>query len=253
MAGLMEYTTNLVCGVTAFHDARIRHQRLQILHAALCAEDRITVPILADLTTMDLGTVEKVVDSLHAILFVSSKDNCIYWYHSSFLDFVFSPVQAKFNLSLPSNPGVQEINVFCDQAACHALLACRCLSVMHVLLHFNMCNLESSYTFDCDVPLFNDRVQQNIPPTLQYASRQWARHLLWAVPTDNDANDLFCGLNDFLCHKLLFWIEAMNLIGAKSECHPLLQHAQDWLKKVRVQSLPRNSYSEGLVSTISQI
>ena len=33
--------------------------------------------------------------------------------------------------------------------------------------------------------------------------------------------------------KLLFWIEAMNLIDTVFECSPLLNHAQDWLNKVR--------------------
>ena len=33
--------------------------------------------------------------------------------------------------------------------------------------------------------------------------------------------------------KLLFWIEAMNLIDAVFECSPLLKDAQDGLNKVR--------------------
>jgi hypothetical protein len=221
----------------AFRDARIYRQRLQILHSALCAEDRVTVPILSELTATDLGTVEKVVDSLHAVLYVSSQDNCVYWYHSSFPDFVFSPARAKFNLPLPSNSVAREIDVFCNQAACHALLACRCFSVMEESLHFNMCDLESSYIFDSDVPMLEDRVQRNISPTLRYVSRHWARHLLWAAPADVYTDDLICGLDDFLHNILLFWIEAMNLIGAKLECQSLLRLAEDWLAKVKVLCL----------------
>jgi NACHT domain len=232
----------------AFRDTRIYCQRLRILHFALCAEDRITVPMLSDLTTMDLSTVEKVVDSLHAVLYVSSKDNCVYWYHSSFPDFVFTPARAKFNL-LPSNSAAREIDVFCNQAACHALLARRCFSIME-LLHFNMCDLESSYTFDSDVPMLNDRVQRNIGPILQYASRHWARHLHRAAPAGGDTDDLFCALNDFLHDRLLFWIEAMNLIGANFECHSLLQYARDWLTKVRAQSLLIIACSKGRLRVI---
>jgi hypothetical protein len=235
----------------AFRDARIYRQRLRILHSILCVEDRITVPILSDLTTIDLSTVEKVVDSLHAVLYVSSQDNCVYWYHSSFPDFVFTPARAKFNL-LPTNSAAREIDVFCNQAACHALLARRCFSIMESL-HFNMCDLESSYTFDSDVPMLNDRVQQNIGPTLQYVSQHWARHLHWAAPACSDTDDLFCGLNEFLHNRLLFWIEAMNLIGASFECHSLLQYAQDWLTKVRAQSLLINACSKGLLRVIGQI
>jgi hypothetical protein len=124
---------------------------------------------------------------------------------------------------------------------------------MHMALHFNMCNLESSYTFDSDVPMLNDRVQQNIPPTLQYVSRHWAKHMHHTEPAGNNTNDLFSSLNDFMCNRLLFWIEAMNLIGAKFECQPLLEHAQDWAKKVRLQNLLGNACSKGLVRAIGQI
>jgi hypothetical protein len=236
----------------AFRDARIRRQRLQILHVTLCVEDRITLPILADLTMADLDTVEKVINSLYAILFVSSKDNCVYWYHSSFPDFVFSPARAKFNLSLPSIPANQEIDVFCDEAACHAILAHRCFSVMHMLLHFNMCNLESSYIYDSDVPMLYARVQQNIPPTLQYVSQHWGRHMHRAGPPSNNTDGLFCSLNDFMCNKLLFWIEAMNLIRAGLKCQQLLQEAQNWVKKVRLQTILKNACSEGLVGQLAR-
>jgi hypothetical protein len=237
----------------AFRDARIYRQRLRILHCVLCAEDKITVPILSELTTTDLGTVEKVVDSLHAVLYVSSEDNCVYWYHSSFPDFVLNPTRAKFNLPLPSNLATREIDVFCNQATCHALLARRCFSIMEESLHFNMCDLESSYTFDSDVPMLSDRIQRNIGPTLRYASRHWGRHLFRAAPANNGTDDLIYGLNGFLRNRLLFWIEAMNLIGAEFECQSLLQLARNWLMKVRVQILPINACSEGFVRAIGQI
>ena len=53
------------------------------------------------------------------------------------------------------------------------------------------------------------------------------------MPAENDTNDLFQCLKDFMSDKLLFWIEAMNLINAKFECSPLLKDAQDWLRRVR--------------------
>ena len=212
----------------AFRVARVRAQRLQILHTIVCAESRINTSVLADLTTTDQETVEKVVESLHAVLFVSPRDGCVYWYHASFLDFVCSQARAKIN-----NPTHSPIDVSCDVGAHHGVLARRCFSVMEKSLYFNMCNLPSSYLLDSEVPGLGASIDKAFSPTLRYASRHWARHLLRAVPAKNDADDLLCALKDFLRNKLLFWIEAMNLIGAGVECSSLLNDAESWIKMVR--------------------
>jgi len=218
----------------AFRDARVHATRLQILHTVVCAESRINISVLADLTSTDQDTVKKVVDSLHAVLFISSKDGCVYWYHASFRDFIFTEAQAKF---LHPNYPTHEIDVFCDAPTHHALLAHQCFSVMQKFLHFNMCNLPSSYIFDSEVPGLNTCIHETLSPTLQYVSRYWARHLYQAKPAKNDTDRLFCDLNDFLCKKLLFWIEIMNLIDAKFECSSLLKDAENWLKRVRKISI----------------
>ena len=226
----------------AFRDDRIRHERLQILHTVLCAEIRINTSVLADLSDTDQETAKRVVDSLHAVLFISSKDNCVYWYHASFPDFMFAEGRAKFGTL------THEISVFCDPSTHHAILAHQCFSIMLELLHFNMCGLESSYVFDSDVPELSDRKDKILTSTLQYASRCWAKHLFQAVPAENDTNDLFQCLNNFMSNKLLFWIEAMNLIDAVFECSPLLKDAKNWLKKVRgATSVMKENYLIGFL------
>ena len=217
----------------AFRDERVRHKRLRILHTILCAEIRINMSVLADLSNTDQDTAKRVVDSLHAVLFISSKDNYVYWYHASFPDFLFNEGRAKIMIPLYPNYLTHDINVFCDPSAQHTFLACQCFSIMQEFLHFNMCGLESSYIFDSDVPELSDRKHKNITSTLQYASRCWAKHLFQAVPAENDTNDLFCCLNNFMSDKLLFWIEAMNLMDAVFECSLLLKDAENWLMRVR--------------------
>ena len=220
----------------AFSDASVRPLRLRILHTIVCAESGIKMSVLADLMNSDQDTVRKVVESLHAVLFVSPKDGCVYWYHASFPEFVFSQARAKFTVSLRRNYlARQVIDVFCDASAHHGFLARRCFSIMQAL-HFNMCNLPSSYVFDSVVHGLDSSIDKTFSPTLRYVSKNWARHLLRAVPAKNDADDLICGLKDFLENKLLFWIEAMNLIGAKSECSSLVKDAESWLEGVRIHS-----------------
>jgi len=217
----------------AFSDDRISNERLQILHTVLCAESRISMSVIAHLSDNNQDTVEKTIESLHAVLFVSSKDECVYWYHTSFPDFIFTQVQAKFSIFLKKGCPSQEINVFCDKIAHHAILACQCFSIMRQLLHFNMCNLKSSFQFDCDVLGLDGEKLRNLPPVLQYASRHWAAHLSQAAPADDDTNELLQFLDDFMCNQLLFWIEAMNLVDSKHECESLLKDAEEWFKRVR--------------------
>ena len=74
----------------AFRDDCVCQKCLQILHTVLCAEIRINMSVLADLSDADQDTAKRVVDSLHAVLFISSKDDYVYWYHASFPDFLFN-------------------------------------------------------------------------------------------------------------------------------------------------------------------
>jgi len=221
----------------AFRDARVRAPRLRILHTIVCAESSIDMSVLADLTNTDQGTVKRVIESLHAVLFVSPKDGCVYWYHASFPDFLFSRARARISTSPHRNHPPHQFDVFCDAPAHHTVLAQQCFGVMQESLHFNMCNLPSSYVFDSEVPGLNASIDKTFTPTLQYMSRHWARHLLWTVPAKNDTDDLFCGLKNFLCNKLLFWMEVMNLLGAKSECSSLLKDAESWLESIRMHTI----------------
>ena len=102
----------------AFPDARVRAPRLRILHSIVCAESRTDIAVLADLTDTDQDTVKKVVESLHAVLFVSSKDGCVYWYHASFPDFLFSQARARISLSFLDHGKhrILEFNAACDRS-----------------------------------------------------------------------------------------------------------------------------------------
>jgi hypothetical protein len=214
----------------AFRDGRVRGPRLRILHTIICAASSLDIFVLADLTNTDEDTVKKVVESLHAVLFVSPKDGCVYWFHASFPEFVFSQTRAKISISLRRNyPTNHIIDVFCHPPTYHGVLARRCFSIMQESLHFNMCNLPSSYLFDTEVPGLKSSIHETLSPTLRYVSRHWAGHLFQSVAVNND---LICYLKDFMCNTLLFWIEAMNLIGAKSECPSLLKDVESWAERV---------------------
>jgi hypothetical protein len=101
----------------------------------------------------------------------------------------------------------------------------------------NMCNLPSSHIFDSDVPELNASIHKAFSLTLRYVLRHWARNLLQSASAADHTDDLFYRLKDFLPNKLLFWMEAMNLLGAKFECSSLLKDAEYWLETVRMHKI----------------
>ena len=97
-------------------------------------------------------------------------------------------------------------------------------------LKFNIANIESSFLFDRDNSALPNAVKQNITPVMSYSCRNWDYHLSAAAPTDSDA--LCDTLSKFLQLRVLFWIEAMNLLGSRGQCDQMLRRACKWVPNV---------------------
>ena len=99
----------------------------------------------------------------------------------------------------------------------------RCFSVMGSLLHFNICDLESSLVCNDEVPGLAGLIKEHIPPHLEYVSLHWAQHLT-NVPGNSGIHDM---LSDFAHHGLLSWFEVLSLVKAfnRLASHALLDAA----------------------------
>ena len=97
-----------------------------------------------------------IVKDLHAVLYL--KDDCVFWYHASFPDFIFGQARSKF-----ISPSNHVIDMSCDKASYHALLTESCFNIMMSPsgLHFNICQLPSSFLLDSQVPDLVLRIQEN--------------------------------------------------------------------------------------------
>ena len=96
-------------------------------------------------------------------------------------------------------------------------------------LRFNIGDIPSSFLFDRDnSDMLSEKVEQNITPVLRYSSRHWTHHLPSVV-----ADTFLCDcISDFLQIRVLFWIEAMNLLKLPNQCTSMLQCARQWVLKV---------------------
>ena len=212
---------------TAFRDLddNLLQDRLYALHTLLCTQERVTTSVAGELQfgDPDMGElVEQVVDNLRAVFYV--KDNRVLWYHASFPDFIFSQKRSGNVLLRSDSPPV---DMHCEEAALHAHLARSCFRIMKSHLRFNICDLPSSFLLDSEVPDLNHRIQAKIGDSLRYSCLHWTWHL--ARISSNDGRGEF---RDFLQLKVLFWIEAMNLMGSRALCTLMLQQAREHILKV---------------------
>ena len=205
----------------AHHHFKSRHY-LETLHTFLCTAERTSTSIIAKLllppnktnpTLSHTEIADGVLKSLHAVLY--TENDKVLTYHKSFTDFMFDQNQAK--------------KFWCDQAKHHQLLTDSCFCVMDGL-KFNIANIESSFLLDRDNSALPNAVKQNITPTLSYSCQNWEYHLSAAASTD--LNALCDTLSKFLQLRVLFWIEAMNLLGSRGQCDRMLKRARKCIPNV---------------------
>jgi len=196
--------------------------RLRILYTLLCTAERTSTFVAAGLVAEGGDDVAMaVVKELHAVLY--TQGDRVYWYHASFPDFIFDP--ARSNLD--------NLAFWCNEPAHHKLLAESCFRVMKSGLRFNMGDIQSSFLLDSDdSEALSEKVSDNISAVLRYSTRHWTHHLPSPKLVNTD-NLLIC-ISEFLEIRVLFWIEAMNLLELRNHCTPMLQHAREWVLKVRI-------------------
>ena len=198
-------------------------QRLHILHTFLCSAERTSTSLVAKLLypsnsetdpAFSYTTIaDKVLERLHAVLYI--ENDKVLSYHKSFPDFIFDQNRAK--------------EFWCDQVEHHRLLTSCCFHIMDAL-KFNIAKITSSFILNRDNSALPDAVKQNIPPELSYSCRNWDYHLSTVAATDSDI--LRRTLSEFLQLRVLFWIEAMNLLGSRGLCDQMLKRARKWVPNV---------------------
>jgi hypothetical protein len=195
--------------------------RLRILYTFLCTAERTSTSIAAALVAEgDDDIALAVAEDLHAVLY--TQGDRVFWYHASFPDFIFDPTRSNFD----------KFAFWCNESAHQNLLGESCFRIMKSGLRFNMGDIKSSFLFDSDnAEALSEKVNNNISDVLSYSSRHWTHHLPSPQLINTD-NLLFC-ISEFLQIRVLFWIEAMNLLKSRNRCTPMLQHAREWVLKVR--------------------
>jgi hypothetical protein len=137
-------------------------------------------------------------------------------FHTSFRDFLTNENRSKewyINVDLV-NP----------------LMTLGCFRIMNSLLHFNICELSSSFlSNDKMIPVDED---QHISLSLKYACQFWGFHLqtlqnVWDVR-------LYQEVTHFTQQNMLFWLEALSVLQWINRAGPALTTLGEVLKNTKV-------------------
>jgi hypothetical protein len=141
-------------------------------------------------------SILKYMGSLLSGVTEASKSVEIRPFHTSFRDFLTDLTRST--------------RFFVDKSASHPNLAIASLRIMKEL-RYNICGLETTSLRNRDIPGLPRLIDKFIPSHLSYACRFWAGHLGATVELEPT---FLQAVNHFVYDLLLYWLEALSLVGA---------------------------------------
>ncbi|KAG8721534.1 hypothetical protein FRC09_007737 [Ceratobasidium sp. 395] len=212
---------------TALNDPKItsrdRSEMKLVLDTVICAQEPLSIDAMAGLLGLNARKVQAALRPLFSVLHLSDMTtHTITTLHESFPDYLLDE----------SRSGV----FHCDANQHHTYLAQQCFKYIRLPNPpFNICNLESSYALDKDVPDLPARVESAISKQLAYACRYFVAHCMSAEASQ----DLVSMLRRFASERFLLCMEVMNLSGS-------IRGAVSTLEKVQELSSGKNYLDEDI-------
>jgi len=178
----------------------------EVLGSIVVLASPLTIHSLADLLDMQPGDIENALADLHAIVYIpGDQSRPIRLHHPALRDFLLDRSRCS------------DVRFWVDQKQAHRFLAEKCLSLMERMLRRDICRLGLPGTPLEDVD--PSRVQQYIPPALQYACLYWARHYQQSGADFCDGDRV----HRFLQRHFLFWLEAVHWMGKSPEISSIMR------------------------------
>ena len=128
---LPSYATSLVdnlyqqimCNAFSKLSRKVLAHRLWILYTFLYTDEHTSASIAAKLAPKgDDEAARAVLHDLHAVLY--TQEDQVFWYHSSFPDFIFSQAWSNFHIDK------EDFTFSCNEPDHHSLLSKSCFRIM---------------------------------------------------------------------------------------------------------------------------
>ncbi|KAF9512576.1 hypothetical protein BS47DRAFT_1486132 [Hydnum rufescens UP504] len=135
-------------------------------------------------------------------------------YHPSFLEFITDPSRC----SMPEFV----IVAVPEQELRHAI---RCFELMAKHLKRDVAGISDPSLLNRDVEGFEEKVRAALSPEVQYACRYWTSHL---SRVEVGEARIMEALEAFSMRSILWWFEAMSLLGSVSNAVSWIEEAHHW-------------------------
>ena len=186
----------------------------EIVGAIIILASPLSTVSLANL----LGILEDDVicrlDLLHSVLSIPTNQAApVRLLHLSFQDFLLDPQKRG------KSP------FWVDERKTHERIASKCLQLMSIskYLKKNICDLQSPGTLRSEID--SQTIDVCLPAEVRYACRYWVYHLEQSSSSICDNGQV----HTFLRERLLYWLEAMSLLGNASESITMITSLQSIL------------------------
>ena len=202
-----------------------------VIGAVLLVFNPLSVEALSDL--LEESGISTTLHSLHSLLLVPiNKSDPVQIFHKSFPDFLLDQRRCP------------DLRFFIDPQFHHIKILLSCLKFMKEKLKRNICGLDDYATLSEVKDLFG-RQKEHIGDVLEYACCFWTKHLLWAPGSGPGIEEVQEAIDQFFTTCLLFWIEALSLMGKLDVGVHALNHIQQWYTLVSCVWIicPVNTYS----------
>ncbi|KAB5589367.1 Lissencephaly-1 [Ceratobasidium theobromae] len=185
-----------------------------VLDTVVCAQELLTVHALAGILNLkDATLVRAALEPLWSVLHIS-KSGLVSTLHASFPDYMLDASRS--------------IRHGCNAQIHHRKLTGLCFDrIKRNERQFNVCELESSYIFDNQVPDLAERVRKAIPQDLSYVCQYWATHLELGDAWSEGAKPLL----EFLSERVLLWMEVLNLKKRIGDAGLSMEKTRRWCTK----------------------
>ena len=185
----------------------------RIFSLILFSKRPLTVKEIDDFLEMPVGTTRELLSYLQSLV-TYEEGKPIRIHHASLYDYLISSESVELAWHI-------------DEEKQKNIIVHWCFKQMKKGLRFNICDLETSFAMNEDMVHLDERVKNNIPPSLQYACQNWALHLR-DVPYSEQLSDY---LHYFAYNSLLHWVEVLSLTGCLYACLGLtLKGTTKWIE-----------------------
>ncbi|KAG9074191.1 hypothetical protein FRC06_010870, partial [Ceratobasidium sp. 370] len=156
-----------------------------------------------------------VVGKLGSVLYIDeTQGGAVRAYHPSFADYI--------------NTRDSSHRFYADIPRRNAELAEGCLKTMIAQLKFNICEIETSYVRNKDMPGLEKSVERAIKNGLRYSCEYWTNHLVQAEKeaSISPGGDLLSQILDG--PRIMYWVETLSLIGKLDTALPSVRDLKHW-------------------------